>query len=250
VQDHEIACHLSGMIVTSEDSYQRVSSVAPITTEEANDFADFTQPTTSINFAYNSDSEGERGESSSAPSYKRSTDKGKGKAKETHAECVACTESKPTFDILQLSCQPEPHAYCRDCLVGLFESSMTDTSLFPPRCCRVPISLVDCEPFLAPSFVERFVEKRYELSTPNPTYCSDPACGRFIRKAFYKHDVAKCPNCTRETCTRCNDGAHEGLCPEDPTTQPFWETATESQWRQCSSCKIMVELMYGCNHIT
>ncbi|KAF2498710.1 hypothetical protein BU16DRAFT_438514, partial [Lophium mytilinum] len=170
----------------------------------------------------------------------------------THTECVACLETKPNFDMLHLNCQPTPHAYCRDCILDLFESSLTDTSLFPPRCCRIPISLVDCEPFFTRDFVDRFIEKRIELNTSNPTYCSSVACGQFIRPEFYSgnRDIATCPKCQHETCRVCKTHGHQGLCPEDPTTQPFMDTAHRNMWMQCRSCKHMVELESGCYHMT
>ena len=70
--------------------------------------------------------------------------KGKGKARpdaigdrSSHGVCSACMEEHPRFDLLELACKRKDettsHAYCRTCLNDLFESSLTDTTLFPPR---------------------------------------------------------------------------------------------------------------------
>ncbi|KAL1614980.1 hypothetical protein SLS54_009321 [Diplodia seriata] len=53
--------------------------------------------------------------------------------------CEACRDDRKFFDVATVPhCR---HDYCRDCLDQLFRLSMTDESLFPPRCCRQPISL-------------------------------------------------------------------------------------------------------------
>ncbi|KAF2806992.1 uncharacterized protein BDZ99DRAFT_501000 [Mytilinidion resinicola] len=183
----------------------RPESVIEIDSNDERYVEEAAQTMTSISFVYDIDLDEEHGESSNPISRE------KGKAKSTaatHTECVACLETKPNFDMLRLNCQPTPHAYCRECILDLFESSLTDTSLFPPRCCRIPISLVDCEPFFTRDFVDLFIEKRIELSTSDPTYCSSVPCGQFIRPEFYSGDIATCPKCQHETCRICKMRGH------------------------------------------
>lgn len=43
--------------------------------------------------------------------------------------CTACQQVVNYFDIARVPCG---HEYCRDCLRGLYQASMTDGSLFPP----------------------------------------------------------------------------------------------------------------------
>ncbi|QSZ35863.1 hypothetical protein DSL72_006985 [Monilinia vaccinii-corymbosi] len=63
------------------------------------------------------------------------------------ASCVACQE---VFNFVDVARVPGPcrHEYCRACLEQLFELSMADESLFPPRCCRDPISILSVRFFL------------------------------------------------------------------------------------------------------
>ncbi|KAF2847617.1 hypothetical protein T440DRAFT_456062 [Plenodomus tracheiphilus IPT5] len=173
----------------------------------------------------------------------------------TRRMCSSCLEIHSRYDMLELPCKGdndfEPHAYCRECLRGLFESSVTDPSHFPPRCCSKIIPLFGCMPFLPATLVARFVSRREELETPNRTYCSDAKCSKWIRSADIKVDVAKCAHCAQETCALCKGKAHTGsLCPEDQNVKELLNVARQKRWQTCPNCKEMVELEQGCYHIT
>lgn len=55
--------------------------------------------------------------------------------------CIACQKLFRLSDTARVPCN---HDYCRDCLQDLFRASITDDSLFPPRCCRQPLQLGQC----------------------------------------------------------------------------------------------------------
>ncbi|KAF2753230.1 hypothetical protein EJ05DRAFT_458195 [Pseudovirgaria hyperparasitica] len=176
--------------------------------------------------------------------------KGKGKAQEiVRHECSSCGESFHHFDVIRLSCQPEPHNYCRDCLRGMFEASMTDSGLFPPRCCKGHIPLSSVQDFFTRDFLAEFEIRRIELSTPNPTYCSEELCHRFIPPDRIQASVGTCRGCNRKTCAVCKSPQHDGLCPEDKDTKSLLSTAQEKEWQQCLKCRHMVAIDAGCNHI-
>jgi hypothetical protein len=168
--------------------------------------------------------------------------------------CSSCLDMHPKHDMLQLPCKDEGdhenHAYCRDCLQRLFESSVTDPSHFPPRCCNKIIPLFSCTPFLSQALVVRFVERREELGTPNRTYCSNPKCSKWVRPANIKANVANCTECLQKTCATCKTKEHTGLCPEDKDVKELLSVARQKRWQTCPSCKEMVELEKGCYHIT
>lgn len=165
-------------------------------------------------------------------------------------KCCACMEVVASKDTLTLACQPEAHTYCRPCLVGLFTSALVDTSLFPPRCCKVPLPLETCRAVLPKELVKDFDLKIEELATPNPTYCSKAQCAKFIRAKEVKAETGTCAFCQETTCTRCKCAAHKGLCPSDPHVQLLMDFASRSRWQQCTKCKNMVELATGCFHMT
>lgn len=161
--------------------------------------------------------------------------------------CVACHDNAPWFDTVTAPCGD---VYCADCLSTLFESSMTDESLYPPRCCREPILFAQVKAFLSPTVAKAFAGKQVELDTKNRTYCWVPSCVSFIPPSAIGGDAGTCPSCTRSTCFICKAAAHPGDCPEDEQLQELLDTANQEGWQRCYQCARMVELELGCNHMT
>ena len=161
-------------------------------------------------------------------------------------ECVACNEES---EAVQMPCAD---FYCRRCTVRLFEGAMIDETLFPPRCCRqnIPISLV--RHFLGRDLISRTERKAIEYGTPNRTYCYSPACATFIEPGYISGASGTCSklHCGRRTCVLCKKPAHDGDCPTDDHTEAVLELAQLEGWQRCSSCRNMVELRTGCNHMT
>ncbi len=161
--------------------------------------------------------------------------------------CVACREDKKFFDVARVPCR---HEYCRDCLEDLFQMSLTDESLFPPRCCRQPIPMKLVRMFLESQLVQAYEAKKIEIETPNRTYCCSQICSAFIQAESITDDVSTCLNCSTTTCTTCKAATHVGDCPSDTTLQQVLEIAAENGWQRCYSCWRVVELDHGCNHMT
>lgn len=172
----------------------------------------------------------------------------------TELTCASCLDLHRKSDMLELPCKDQDtqgqHAYCRECLQRLFESSVTDPSHFPPRCCSKIISLSSCKPFLSQALVARFLMRQEELGTVNRTYCSNTTCSKWIRPANIRANEATCAECKQKTCAVCKGKQHTGLCPEDKDTKELMNVARRQRWQTCPSCKEMVELERGCYHIT
>lgn len=169
---------------------------------------------------------------------------------DTFTKCNVCMELVSSKETLRLQCDPEPHTYCRACLLDLFTSAITNPSLFPPRCCKVVIPLDICRAILPRKLIKDFDLKVEELATPNPTYCANADCSKFIRPGEIKHGVGVCVFCKHRTCVQCKSQNHAGLCPKDPHVQLLMDAAKRSKWQQCSNCNNMVELSQGCFHMT
>lgn len=58
--------------------------------------------------------------------------------KQPRIRCVICREQLIFFKVIKALCSDY---YCQDCLVRLFQASLTDETLFPPRCCQKSIPL-------------------------------------------------------------------------------------------------------------
>lgn len=160
--------------------------------------------------------------------------------------CIACAEDTEFVNVVRVPCR---HEYCRSCLESLFNASMTDESLFPPRCCRQPIVMSIARIFLKSDLVQQYEKKKIEFETPNRTYCYSAGCSAFIETSHIEGEVATCSDCGRTTCTSCKGRAHIGDCPNDTSLQQLLDTARENGWQRCFSCWRMVELDHGCNHM-
>lgn len=168
-------------------------------------------------------------------------------SKETDHVCTACGDAVPFFNVARCPCS---HEYCRDCLAELFRLSITDESLYPPRCCRQPIPLGFNKIFLPSEVVREFQIKEIEYRTPNRTYCHRATCSEFIPADTVRGDVATCTVCRSRTCTICKGPFHEADCPEDTATLELLQIAEENGWQRCRTCHRMVELDTGCNHMS
>ncbi|KAK5123511.1 hypothetical protein LTR85_002549 [Meristemomyces frigidus] len=162
--------------------------------------------------------------------------------------CTGCADDHHADNISQMPCS---HYYCRDCLENLYTSSMTDETLFPPRCCHqeFPYDLV--KRLLTQRCRSKFGQKRIELETKDRTYCYIATCSAFIKPDNYVGSGALCPQPEHGwTCIKCKNAYHLGECPRDETMDVLMATAEEQQWQRCFGCRRVVELKLGCNHIT
>ena len=163
-------------------------------------------------------------------------------------QCTACQDDSFDFDTLTAPCG---HPYCRVCIAELFERSTVDESLFPPRCCRQAIPIEDIETLVEPALVAKFTDKSIELGTKDRTYCHRPGCSAFIFPDYVHGETGTCSSCWYRTCTICKGAEHIGAdCPNDPLLHQVLDAAEEHGWQRCFSCRRMVELEVGCNHIT
>lgn len=160
--------------------------------------------------------------------------------------CVACADLQNDKTAVRAPCG---HTYCPDCLACLFGAATTDESLFPPRCCKVPIPLDTTRKWLPEELIIEFEKKELEFTTADRTYCSNMHCSSFIPPEDIALSVGYCRACTEWTCTSCKSAEHEGFCPDDPTKADILALAKENGWQQCYGCQRLVELNTGCNHM-
>lgn len=162
-------------------------------------------------------------------------------------KCVACVTDVPYFDTVRCPCS---HEYCRSCLADLFQSTMNDESLFPPRCCGQPIPLGLNQIFLPAKLAGLYRAKELEYTTKDRTYCHVATCSTFVPPSFIRGEVAVCVKCESKTCTICKGSTHNGDCPKDMATLDLLSVAAENGWQRCYSCRSMVDLSTGCNLIS
>ncbi|KAI1269922.1 hypothetical protein F5Y18DRAFT_372016 [Xylariaceae sp. FL1019] len=166
---------------------------------------------------------------------------------QTLRPCISCMDDKPTNELVKTPCE---HEFCHDCVRRLFDSAITDESLFPARCCSTEIPLDDLQPVLGVDRLQKYKDKKIEYETTNRTYCHRTECGVFIPLGFIEDDRALCPKCHVETCIHCKKQTHPDNCPEDHELQRVVNMGEDNGWKQCIKCKSMIELTIGCYHMT
>ncbi|KAK4150431.1 hypothetical protein C8A00DRAFT_46174 [Chaetomidium leptoderma] len=262
-QDRELALELSGQRrpAAATGSHQNISQRSLLSTTTDQDTLErlralnLSSPSPLGNFSglYFEQTDANRPESSSRAQTRswRHGQNPKPPAKVMGRTCIACTEYHL---VSNLATSPScGHEYCRDCLRSLVTASLTDETLFPPRCCGQAIPIDAYSALLTSALVGQFNAKKVEFDTPNRTYCHRQSCSAFVPPQSVRGDVAYCfrNGCFARTCTVCKGASHQGSdCPADPATQDMLRLAAAESWQRCYSCARFVELENGCNHIT
>ena len=163
-------------------------------------------------------------------------------------ECSSCFEKFPSHEVFVTKCE---HSYCHPCLTQLFELSMVDESLFPPRCCGLPIALSAVQGIVGSQLIRQAEKKDVERATLDRVYCSNPSCSTFILPEDIDGNNVTCSECQGVTCVECKKSAHSGNCVlVDEDREQVLRMAAENCWKTCPRCHNLIELRQGCNHIT
>lgn len=171
----------------------------------------------------------------------------------TSRSCMSCLESMPANELVSLPCQ---HKYCSTCIRQMVATNMADEQLFPPKCCSQKIPSETIFPLLSPKERESFVSKITEYATPvaDRWYCPAPICGKWIPPTAVKAEKSQtqtCPYCSTRMCSRCRGVSHmSGDCSSDAGLSAVLEVARLQRWQRCFNCGAVVELIFGCDHIT
>ncbi|KAF9477426.1 hypothetical protein BDN70DRAFT_861858 [Pholiota conissans] len=166
-------------------------------------------------------------------------------------QCTICYDSLVYSKAFQTPCD---HNYCKTCIINLVERSTLDETLFPPRCCKIPIPITDVDPYISPALRETLQRKHSEFSilAKDRVYCAYATCSTFLGSSEGKTDAGiACPICRRSTCLRCKQASHldEDCVPSEATVQ-LRALAQAQRWQNCPGCGFVVELIEGCYHMT
>jgi E3 ubiquitin-protein ligase RNF144 len=158
-------------------------------------------------------------------------------------ECIVCGDEQHREELLW----PCEHGYCDTCLQDGFKNALTSKT--PLKCCNKALDINDC--FNLPAeFVTAYGEMMLELSTPNPMYCCNVQCAKFLPPRSIVGDVGTCEKCGRQTCRHCRRQTHPGaFCKEDKETEAVKNLAKAKGWKTCPGCNHLIERFTGCLHI-
>lgn len=170
-------------------------------------------------------------------------------------DCLICLSDEiPINKTAKLSCG---HHMCYSCLKRQFTLSVSDPQHMPPTCCtddHIPLKHV--EKLFDDKFKRLWNKKYQEYTTANRFYCPMKNCGEWIKPKFQRDPAtgrkfARCGRCNTKVCYLCNAKFHTRRdCPRDEETNRIVQMGKDEGWQRCPSCKTMVELKEGCNHMT
>lgn len=162
--------------------------------------------------------------------------------------CKICEDSMPAISCVKLPCD---HHCCQDCLLDWFQNIICNAARCPPECCDgIRIDDNEVLAHLRPDVVHDFEDKKIELSTTDRTFCSEPACQRFIRPEFVSTELATCQRCGTLTCSKCKRGRHNGECPKDEALAQAIDTLEQNGGKRCPGCGEGIERSSGCYLMT
>jgi hypothetical protein len=109
---------------------------------------------------------------------------------------------------------------------------------------------------LEPEDARKIKTRVEELSAEEKMYC--PSCNQFINLDLVDAQESNDLICVCDTalCVRCKTVSHHGIsCVQNKANlegndEAFIERAKDADWKQCPKCSVMIELTYGCNHVT
>lgn len=158
-------------------------------------------------------------------------------------ECVSCNEKfavEPSKGIRA----PCKDFYCKECIVQLFDLSVKDDTLFPPRCHQQMIPLTTVKHFFTTGFQATFDRRLRERETQKRVYCPDGRCATFLGAEIPGRTRIPCPGCGIVVCLTCKKAheSYQACIIEDKEEEWLSKLMKDEKWQSCPKCHSLVEL--------
>ncbi|CAN7022202.1 hypothetical protein IGI04_023401 [Brassica rapa subsp. trilocularis] len=195
------------------------------------------------------------------------------KGKTFKETCVICYEGI-TVDKM-FSVDGCFHRFCFSCMKQHVEVKLLGgkTATCPSDGCKSEVKMDCCAKFLDPKLVEVMIQRKKEgsINVSDKVYCPYPKCSELMAKAevfeytkqFFvgteQSPARKCMKCGLFFCMQCKVPWHyKDTCDDFSKSKRYQNAgdgmlkslAQSKRWRQCIRCNNMVELAFGCYHIT
>lgn len=165
-------------------------------------------------------------------------------------ETLTCTSCGDENDTISFTA-PCKHTYCDDCLAPYVKSALELVGVFPPVCCNLPITLQSARAHLPDDLAERYQEKHLAILASCSLSCAQSGCCVVIPSERIVDGVGHCAACNNYTCAKCRlQGHKQEPCPTDEEQREVRDLAKKQGWQTCYRCNNMIELNFGCNHMT
>jgi IBR domain, a half RING-finger domain len=149
------------------------------------------------------------------------------------------------------------HINCKGCLKQLFRTALRDITMLPLRCCEVEIDLTPVKSILNEDEAALLLQRNSESKVKEKMHC--PQCNLFINldNLPSQRKTITCTGCLTSLCSECRTRSHQfRTCSENKadnqstSDKALFNLASSKGWKQCPMCRVIIELEYGCNHMT
>ena len=177
--------------------------------------------------------------------------------KETNKDCLICYE-KLTFEELQNNFIGCFHGFCDDCLYNYFKEKINKNETEKIKCPQH-----DCDQLIFNNFIEmkiindvnllekfiKITKRRQLMKDPNVKLCPFPDCESYAYQNEHTNNVT-CIENQHKFCFNCLEKWHDGSpCKTEPDSL-FKKWKKSNNIKRCPNCKVYIEKLDGCNHIT
>lgn len=158
------------------------------------------------------------------------------------SRCSACFDP---FDPSTLKTAPcGEHSYCDGCMREGLSQTLGERPGFAWRCCGHEIPWRPYREILSIGLIHALIELELRREKSSKVHCHDPRYSAWIDASTISDDgIATCSKCAKTTCVGCSSAEHSGQdCPTpEENEQMFRSLAMRMGWKECPSCKAMVE---------
>jgi hypothetical protein len=167
--------------------------------------------------------------------------------KKRRFDCGVCLEAVVEDKIVQAGCNCR---YCKKCFKQLFKTTLDNKEV--PKCCGKDLPAIEHRPLLPLKTVKQYNTVKLETTTPDPVFCGDADCSRFIKPAKINGDYGTCCKCKKKTCVHCKrlEKQHVGsskMCPMGSEDNILRGLVNKAGLKRCPHCFNVIEKISGCN---
>ncbi|CDW86799.1 ibr domain containing protein [Stylonychia lemnae] len=167
--------------------------------------------------------------------------------------CEICYMNYMETDMYGIICN---HKFCLNCLYDYLEFNVTNGQVMKVKCpqntCKEEFTREDIRKFGSQEIYMKYLKFKENIDVnlnPNLKWCPKPNCNHYIQKNKKSRKV-KC-ECGMEICFDCGIEWHGKIkCKEAMDKEFFGWAANNGNISNCPKCKVRLEKIAGCNHMT
>ncbi|KAL4460816.1 hypothetical protein ABPG74_016288 [Tetrahymena malaccensis] len=170
---------------------------------------------------------------------------------------ICCNEKLENQFYIRQSCS---HEICKGCIVEYLNFKIDNSQVEQIKCfnsnCKEYISSQEVESILKGFDAKiqkyhRILKRNQILKNPNNKFCTKPDCEGYITlDSSSSQPFQLCNICETEICVKCFSQWHPRVSCSQNMEKHIQKYIEKNVVQLCPKCKIKIEKMTGCNHIT